>query len=229
MLPKVLVFTPIYEAKDYCLKDFIAHSKKLTYGNKRHIFIDNSQGREYFTKLKRMGLDVFHVDRGDNSRQALAAAQNKARSIALEGDYDYMFSLESDIFPPEDIIERLMMHVKPVITGLYFIGPQTNVPCITLPEYQESIKAFGTRLLKVDEFRDYIRKGLKRVAAGGFGTALIRRDIFEKTNFTYDYRFQGHSDIYFFNWCFNNKVPVYVDTDIVCEHKNSDWKEVKDR
>ena len=230
MLPKVLVFTAIYEGKDYCLQRFLRHAKALTYPNMRHIFVDNSKDKNYFIKLKRLGLDVYHVERGNNSREALARAQMFARQIAIDQGYDYLFSLESDLMIPKDIIQRLMMHTKPVVTALYHIGTKDiRVPCITMPYFDEKISAFGTKLLPRDQWSEYENKGLKQVQAGGFGTCLITRNIFTKFRFTYDQRFTGHSDIYFFNQCFNNKIPVYVDTDIICEHENSDWNDVKDK
>lgn len=228
-MPKVLIFTPIYDKKDYALRKFVDNAKNLTYPNFRHIFIDNSKGLDYTRKLKRMGLDVLHVDRAKNTRETLAKAQNLARKIAITDGYDYLFSLESDIFPPLDIVERLMVHTKPVVTGFYLIGNETKVPCITVPEWVEKLSCFGTRLLKPEEIKDYYRNGLQRVAAGGFGACLIRKDIFTKVGFTYDLRFQGHSDIYFFNWCFNHQIPVYVDTHMYCAHDNSDWDKVEDR
>lgn len=230
MIPKVLIFTVIYDQKDYCLQEFLRHSKKISYPNKRHIFIDNSTGQDYYIKLKRLGLDAFHIERGNNSREALARSQNLARQMAEKQRYDYLFSLESDIMVPENIIQRLMMHCKPVVTALYTIGtPEIPIPCITMPYFDEKISAFGTKLLPREEWENYRNNGLKQVQAGGFGTCLIYKSVFTRFKFTYDVRFTGHSDVYFFNDCFNERIPVYVDTDIICEHKNSDWNNVKDR
>lgn len=230
---KVLIFTVTYNKKDYCLKDFIASANKLSYPNKHHIFIDNTDDNgEYLQRLKDLGLDAYKTQRGNNSREAIARAQNYARQYAIDNNYDYMFSLESDIFPPEDIIQRLMAWGKDVITGLYFIGQgiyKGRVPCITLPKFSHELKAFGTRLLAPQEFKEYKNNGLKKVAAGGFGCCLIYKDVFKKIRFVYDSRYTGHSDIYFFNDLFRNNIPVFVDTDVICGHDNSDWKDVVDR
>ena len=232
-LPKVLIFTITYDQKDYCLKDFIESSNKLTYPNKRHIYIDNTDdGGKYYQRLKKLDLEVYRVERGNNSREALARSQNFARDMAIKEGYDYLFSLESDIFPPTNIIQKLMSSGKNVITGLYFIGQKQFkglIPCITLPQWSETLKAFGTRLLSPEEFPEYRNQGIKRVAAGGFGCALIHKDVFKKIRFNYDPRFKGHSDIYFFNDLFRGNIPAFVDTDVICDHKNSDWLDVKDR
>lgn len=231
-LPKVLVFTVTYEGKDYALEQFLEHANKLTYPNMRHIFIDNSKKDKYFRKLLSLGLDAYRVDRGNNSREAIARAQNLARQIAIDEGYDYLFSLESDIMAPPDIIQDLMKSGTDVITGLYFIGDKTKgvrVPCITLPKYIEEGAYFGTRLLTQEELPNYVRNGVQRVQAGGMGCCLIYRSVFEKIRFIYEIGLKGHSDIYFFNDCFGKNVPVFVDTDIVCDHENVPWTLVEDR
>jgi len=231
-LPKVLIFTITYEGKDYALEEFMEHCSKINYPNYRHIFIDNSNNPHYVDRLREKGLEAYHTERGNNSREALARSQNVARRIALNEGYDYILSIESDIMCPPDVVERLLKHAKPVVTGFYYIGDREKgqrVPCITILKWNEELGAYGTRLLFIDEWEDYTNKGLKKVAAGGMGVCLIKRNVFEKFAFTYDTRLKGHSDIYFFNECFRQKIPVYVDTDLYCEHKNSKWTDVKDR
>ncbi len=234
MHPKVLIFTAIYEAKDYCLDAFLENAKKLTYTNYEHIIVDNSSTDKYYLELKERlkdtNIKVFHVERGNNTREALTRAQNFGRRYTLENGFKYMFSLESDIFPPKDAIENLIRYAVPVITGRYDIGtPRMKLPCITIKEYSKKLNAWGTRLLTPDEVPRYTNKGLVKVQAGGMGCALIHKRILNKIKFTYDPRFQGHSDIYFFNACFNKKIPVFVNTSLYCEHDNSDWSKVEKR
>jgi glycosyltransferase involved in cell wall biosynthesis len=235
-LPKVLVFTPVYDKKDYSLDKFLEYAKNLSYPNFKHILIDNSATQDYVQVLvkKTQGTDigVYHVTRGNNTRESLARAQNFARKIAIDGDYDYMFSLESDIMCPHDAIQRLMIHNLPVTTGLYLIGDKkhnTFLPCVTLLEFKPEINMYGTRLLKLQEVQEFIQPGVKQVAAGGFGCCLIARSVFTKITFMYEPHLDGHSDIWFFNECFRQRFPVVVDTEVKCDHDMSDWNEVKDR
>jgi GT2 family glycosyltransferase len=231
-LPKVLVFTVTYEGKDYCFKEFLEHAKKLTYKNKRHIFIDNSHNMHYYLKLQSLGLEVYRTERGNNTREAIARSQNLARKIALDEGYDYILSLESDVMVCPDVIERLMGTNHNVVSALYFIGDKAKgerVPCLTIPEFKHDYGYFGTRLLKVEEWGEYVHKGLQRVQAAALGCCLIHRSVFEKIRFMYEVGLKGHSDIYFFNDCFAKKIPVYVQTDIVLDHQNSLWSNVEDR
>lgn len=235
-LPKVLVFTITYEGKEYAREQFMSFIKDINYpkDSYRHIIIDNSSTMDYYNKLVLLyGTEnVFHTERGNNSRESLSRSQNFARKIALDDGYDYLLSIESDIMVPPQIIQKLLVHGVKVVSTLYFIGDRSKgqrVPCITLPEFFEDIGAWGSRLLKPEEYEDYLNQGLKPVHAAGMGCCLIKREIFERFTFYYDPRVIGHSDIFFFQDCFINKIPVYVDTDILCHHENSKWTDVKDR
>ena len=209
-LPKVLVFTCIYDKKDYCLERFVEHTKKLTYENKTHIFIDNTNDDgKYLQRLRDLGLTAYKVPRGGNSRAALANSQNFARQIAIDEGYDYLFSLESDIFTPYNVIDVLLLQTKDVVTGLYHIGDRDRgqrVPCITMRKWNSELGAYGTRMLAVEEWEDYLNKGMKQVAAGGFGCCLISKRIFKKVSFYYHKELKGHSDIFFFNKLFNLRI-----------------------
>lgn len=205
-LPKILTVTTIYDKKEYCLEEFLEKSRQIDYPNNRHIFIDNSKTLDFTSKLQSMGLEVYHVERGSNSREAIARSCNFARNICLDEGYDYMFMLESDVMVEPDIIKRLLSHCKDVVTAYYYIGTQDpRVPCITLPEYKPEIKAYGTRLLFMDEWDKYFMKGLKQVAAGSFGVSLTHKSVLKEIKFYYDPRLKGHPDIYFYNTCFEKR------------------------
>ncbi len=230
--PKVLIFTPIYEGKDYCLEDFLQKAKAIDYPNARHLFIDNSANLHYYYKLISMGLDVVHVDRGNNSREAIARACNYARKIAIDEGYDYLLSLESDVMVPPNIVQLLLEGARDVITALYFIGDRSKnirVPCVTLPEFKKEYGYFGTRVLTAEEYPQFLHKGQQRVQAGGMGCCLMYRKVFLQIPFSYEVGLKGHPDIYFFNDCFRLRIPVYVDTDIVLDHQNVPWSGVADR
>lgn len=237
------MFTPTYSGKDYCFEDFIQNTQKISYPNVKHVILDNSVGDEYFRKLKnrlmKTSIDVYKIERGGTSREAIARAQNFARKMALENGYDYLFSLESDIFVPHDVIQRMLMHAKPVVTGMYLIGTpdkKIRVPCATVLDFKPALGMYGTRLIGIkdktvdeEELKDFMSPGLKQVAAGGMGVCMIRRDALEQIPFMYEPKMAGHSDIFWFNECHRKKIPVFVDTSIFCDHQYSDWKKVTDR
>jgi GT2 family glycosyltransferase len=230
--PKVLIAVPTYEGKDYIFKEFYQNLLRLSYPNADFIIIDNSPTMRYLLKLRRKGYkNIYHVPRGDNSRQALCNAQNYARTKMLDEGYDYLLFIESDLLPPPDTIERLMAHNKPVVGVFYLLGAGTKkVPCIFLKEYKSDSLGMGTRLIRPDEYENYTLNGLQLVHGTGLGTTLIRRDIMQRFYFWHDERFvDKHSDVYFYMDLDNNGIPVFVDTDIVVEHYPSKWEDVKDK
>lgn len=229
--PKVLVFTITYSGKDYVYDDFKKMSSLIEYPNMRHIWIDNTNdGGVYYKKLLSDGLEAYHVERGNNSREALARSQEFARKMAVNEGYDYILSLESDLFVPQDVIYRLLGRAKDVVGCLYMIGPSDNrIPCITVPKKDEITKITGSRLLKKGEFENYYKKGLVAVNGCGMGCTLISREIFTKIPFTYYPDLKGHSDIFYHNDVWKNGYSVFVDTDIYCDHKNVPWSLVEDR
>jgi hypothetical protein len=236
-LPKVLVFTPVYAGKDYCIDEFIENVQKFTYKEYDHIFIDNTDDNgEYASslaeKLKPIGIKVYHTERGNSSREALARSQNLARKIFLENDYDYLMSLESDIFPKPNIMDVLVSHGLDIVTALYMIGfveTNTRTPCITIDWKNDKTGTVGSKLITPDKFEDYIQKGVKEVAAGGMGCCLMYRTVVEQVKFTYIPGHKAHSDVFWFNDSRKLGYMVAVDTDVFAEHKNSDWTKVADR
>ena len=72
---------------------------------------------------KKYGIKTFWKDYQDLSIwEKLADAHNQIRRHFLESDCKYLFHLESDIFPPSNIIETLLWARKPIVNGLYQIG-----------------------------------------------------------------------------------------------------------
>jgi hypothetical protein len=236
-IPKVLIFTPIYDGKDYSIPKFIKCLRELNYpkDSYKHIFIDNSKDESYVNSLREKypDFDFRYVGRGNNTRESLARAQNYARRIILDSDeYQYLMSIESDIYFPKDVIWKLLRHGKQIVSAYYDIGDRSKGirhPVFTVPDFSEELRAFGTRLLKPEEVPEYRNNGLKRVQAAGMGCCLMYKDVLKLHPFYYDPRFNAHSDVYFFNKMFEHGIPVFADTDVYCEHENSKWSDVKDR
>lgn len=229
--PKVLVATPTYEGKDYIFKENFEAIKGLSYPNFEYVYIDNSKSLNYARKLRRRGANVARVPRGRNSRDALSNAQNYARTKCLEGGFDYLLFIESDLVPPPDTIQRLMNHNKLAVGATYFIGTSgVSLPCIFFKRYNEKIKGFGSRIISPDEVAGFLGTGVRECFGCGVGTMLIKRSLVEKFKFWHDERFANrHSDVWWNYDLDNAKIPMFVDTNLIVEHFPSKWTEVKDR
>lgn len=243
--PRVLVGVTTYEAKDYIFDRCMQSIAAFDYDNFDVMVVDNSKSFDYFLKLKRRGYqNVFHVDRGKNSREALTKSQNYIRAKMLEGGYDYLLFVESDLLPPPDTIIRLMGYGKPVVGSTYMIGTgDYQVPCIFLDDIRkEGFKATrplgikveddGRKLRNPREIEMFLNTGgpIKQAHGVGFGCTLIKREIIEKYGFWCDERFDDkHSDVYFYLDLSRDRVPVFVDITGVVPHFPSDWGKVADR
>lgn len=248
-MAKLLIVTPIFEQKEYCLHDFLKHLYSLNLPEWEHVIIDNSADNSFYRKIKLKYEKKFpktafhHVKRGSSSREALARAQSLGRKLFLEGNYTHFLSLESDIFPVQNAIKMLLFEMEDVITGWYNIGEEgVKVPCVTIPEYQEDTKVLGTRILglkphpkvagkkyidqhEIDEYQAEHKVG---VIAGGMGCCLIKRYVLEKISFQFEVGLSGHSDIWFFNDCYRQGISVFVMPKAYCDHQNSPWSNVRD-
>ena len=243
--PRILVGITTYEGKDYILDRCMNNILGQDYPKSKFdvVVVDNSKDWNYFLKLKRRGYkNLYHVERGDNSREALTKAQNKIRKLLLEGNYDYLLFVESDLLIPQGTIRRLVAHQKPVVGSVYNIARDHNfIPCIFLDDL--SVDGFratrplgikmvdGEKKLDPQEVVDFLKRGgIQQCHGVGFGCTLIQKQLVERFPFWYDGRFENkHSDVYFYLDLSRESIPVYVDTDVVIYHEPSDWGSVKDR
>ena len=229
-VPKVLVAIPIFDQKDYIFKENFEAIKNIDYPNYDYVYIDNSASSAYVKKLRRRGAKAVRVPRGGNSRQALCNSQNYARNKAIQGNYDFLMFVESDLIPTPECIRRLMNHQVGVAGATYYIGTDIKIPCVFTTEWKSEQHQMGTRLITLNEVDSFLNTGLRRIHGMGLGCTLIRIDIIKRYPFWYDERFTSkHSDVYFYMELQNDSVPVYIDSDYVIPHYPSKWSEVGDR
>lgn len=227
MIPKVLVFTVTYEGKDYCFDEFKQQVSQLSYPEEyfQHVWIDNSESLDYYNKLKSEGLDVHRVERGNNAREALSRSQNYARRLAIDGDFDYILSIESDILGiPADIIQRLIKNSKDVVGCFYHIGPpEHRLGCVTINK-KGADGLNGTRLVTMKETKELeVIDGLFPVNGCGLGCTLISREVFKDIVFMYYPELKAFSDVFFANDVWRNGFTIFLDSSIKLEHLNNGY------
>ncbi|MBR9702932.1 hypothetical protein GOV10_02770 [Candidatus Woesearchaeota archaeon] len=116
MTKKVLVGTPTTSDKSYALARYLYVLKNLTY-DCDVLLIDNSEDPEYSALIEQYGISVLRTPHMDNPYEQLILARNTLRKRAIEGGYDYLLSLESDVIPSLDIVEKLLRHKKDYVTA----------------------------------------------------------------------------------------------------------------
>ena len=122
---RVLVSMPTADKKDYCVDEFINQIKTFTYPLYDIFVLDNSKDPKHVQKFWENGIKAVHEPVNGNFKEELARHQNIIRNYFLNGDYDYLLMLESDVFAGECIIENLVSYADvygaSIVTATYEI------------------------------------------------------------------------------------------------------------
>ena len=117
----------------------------------------------------------------------------------------------------------MLFHKKKFINALYYTDegsyrrPMVQVHLELAPNYGHSYWATYK-----DEIK-YVNGEVYRLALAGLGCALIHYSVLKKIEFRFEKGIDKHPDTFFAEDCEKHKVPIYIDTSIVCEHKNKSW------
>jgi len=225
---KILICSPTANIKDYCIDEWLINVANFTYKNKGIYLCDNSPNLDFYSKLKDKlalltefncsGLERVNPN-NISVKQAIALSHEKCRQFAIQNKFDYMLHLESDLFPPLDIIERLLDAKKRIVGANYFIelGEESKLMI-------QQVESFGTshrssyNLDNAD--LSFIDGSIKQVFSCGLGCVLIHKSIFKKHPFRYEEGAVVHPDSFFYGDLKQSGEKVFVDTSIHVRHDN---------
>lgn len=222
-MKKILVGCPTSDYHEYALKEYAEAVKSLSYKTYDLLLVDNSKEDSYFKKLNSLNLPTVKGPWHEEAKERIIASRNILRQKVLDESYDYFLSLEQDVIPPKDIIERFLQHKKRVITGIYFnyINVKKEIELAPVVWSRVNMEKEQRFFLKPSE----LNKGLRKIAMSGLGCMLIHKSVLEKIKFRYEKQYPAFDDIFFGLDCKENKINIYADTDMVCKHliKNRPW------
>jgi GT2 family glycosyltransferase len=221
---RVLVGTPTSDKKLYCQDDFIARVKSFTYPLRDFLIVDNSESRKNHKRLIKDDIKSIHVKPNNHKvHRVLAMSHEEIRRYALKNNFDYLLHLESDVFPPIDVIQRLLIHNLPIVSAMYMIefGQHSH---LMAQEMETFGKIRETRNLKDGQDLNFIDGKLKPTFHCGLGCVLIRRDVLEQIQFRWEEGATIHPDGFFAGDVDALGYEKYIDTSILCRHDNSDWE-----
>ncbi|MFH1209366.1 MAG: glycosyltransferase [archaeon] len=224
MNSKILVGCPTSNHKKYCVKEYLEGIKNLTYKNFDVVVVDNSEDDGYYKELKKLGVNVIKDKYFENARDRIVHSRNILRKKVLDEGYDYLLSLEQDIVPPKDVIERLLEHKKDIISGLYFyLGDDKKT---LLPVVWVHYEGKYARRLYLNEVTG---NRIIEAITCGLGCVLIHRKVLEEIEFRYVKEKPSWDDLWFSEDARTKGFKVYVDTSIKCKHYNKgmDWNNIK--
>jgi hypothetical protein len=236
--PRVLISAPQAKAKAYCFERFIDNVMQFKYPNFDVKLFDNTLDDGEFTsymnsyvaknhgknaRFEALNTCLMHKMTSDSVIERMARSHNDCRDFTLRLKYDYLLHLETDLFPPHDVIEQLMSQTKPIISALYYV----DNGIYRKPMIQRSIKLaprfLSSKNFMANEDLCFCDGTVKKVAHAGLGCILIHRSVLEKVKFRSIQGLNNHPDTYFAEDCAQQKIPIFLDSSIVVEHENSPW------
>ena len=148
----------------------------------------------------------------------------------MQSGFDYFLSLEQDIIPPPNIIERLLIHNKAVISGLYYKHSSRRraaLPMVIIGD-KNMCKEKPTcgRRAQISEIQE---PKLMETLCPGVGCMLIKREVLEKVCFRYERNHRAFDDVYFCEDARAAGYKIFCDTSVVCDHWDlgTDWTMIR--
>ena len=219
--PRVLVGTPTSRFKDYCQDEFIKNAKGLMYPNFEFYISDNSPEKDNCKLIReKYGVNCDWVNpRGKSNVQMVAESMEQIRTKALQGNFDYLFSYESDIFGKPDIIENLMLRKKLVTAAYYHIDHGEDSQGMVILNMNISTRTLSA----YESFGNHIDGDIHPCWNAGLGATLIHSSVLKQIKFRYEKKYFSHPDFFFSIDLNELKIPFYSDSSVIAEHKNRYW------
>ena len=145
-----------------------------------------------------------------SSSYGTEAARKKLTNTFLKFDYDYLFFLDDDVVPPNDVIGRLLKHDVDICTAEYPMLQEGELKShCSLDGFHLSLGAY---------------EGTMEIEKCGLGACLIKRKVVEacKDDFGFEFDDQGNvvksEDYWFCEKARAKGYKIFADFDVVCKH-----------
>jgi len=164
----VLIATYVHEYKDYSFDKWLARAIEIAlhHGNSDILIVDNSDNDTYVkslvSRVKKAKANIFENPLNcdlriivgkvsdsetplDNTRIKQKASQDILWKQALEGGYSHLMIIESDIYPPVNVIAELLKFNVPICSALYSLRNQE-----LYDDHKKMLEKRGT----LDQYKD---------------------------------------------------------------------------
>ena len=223
--PNILIASPQSDVKNYCFEDWLNNVKSFEYENYDIFLADNSQTEENSKtlqeKYKVKSKWTTSTENEKSLMKKLTDSHNACREEVLKGGYEFLLHLETDIFPPSEVINELLFSKKRCVGALYDIGFADNRQLMyrTIEKDEERLAI----VLDGEDREKWLDGGVHKILGCGLGCNLIHKSILQKIKF----RMEENSNIFpslLFGLDLDKlNIPQYLHTGVFCEHRNEDW------
>lgn len=207
----VLVFVPVYRLEPETVQAVLALEWD---GSITHVFQKDNPHPEMRDALKRKVMNHLHQ-------------YQRGREMFLNGRYDAMLIVESDIIPPANALQRLAYAGTDVAYGVYRFRGTADIINI----WERYPDNNGMRARNVGEslsvrprlFVRAVQQGVYPCSGAGFGCVLVRRKVLEKVEFRMEYPKNGaYCDTWFTEDVWRAGFSMAADMRVICGHKDTD-------
>ena len=261
ILPRVLLATPVSSRHAHLLDEWLESLNNLTYPIFDVLLVDTTPDTDEYYKLlltkqvKGKNINVIRHEwdyKKYHSVQWMAFAREKIREFFLKDNYEFLMSLDDDIFLPEWGIQRLLSYDKDQV-GFYvhvYFEPDTK-PCIL--KNGEIVMGQGLQYFnwtEIDAYKDFIERmklntlteneinlvpfivkdpyfpQLFNPYATNLGCLMIKRKVLESIEFKTHETFVMGEDLWYFIEADEKRFESWCDSSFRCIHKNTEWGSV---
>jgi len=234
---KILIACPTCERYNYCINEWLEKVKAIINHSKKHqvdyLLVDNSEEDDFFNELKEKNINIIKTLHLENVKQTISHSRNLIRQKILDENYDYFFSLEQDVMPEKDILEKLLKLNKKIISAYYAKPVLVGLKDKETGEVKNAVLEFALVWLKVNEKNRVKRalpqeikgKGILEVGGFGVGCVLIHKEVLEKIKFRFLENKKAFDDLLFCEDVENNGYKLFLDSDIQVRHLHKAWEE----
>ena len=236
MTKKILVGAVTSKRHEEYIDKWLDMVGKLTYPHDLFI-VDTTVGTDEFAKhLQSKGVEVAHLEWSEETHQimeALAEARNLIRKKFLDGDYDFVFQLDTDEFVPSNSLELLVQHDKDNVgfpTPIWHGIPAVFKTEGLVPSDDGKFKLDSYSWEELIQRTRREKSTLLRVHSVGVGCLLTKRCVFEDKERGFFWRVPHFPQIAE-DTIFYTEVPragweFYVDMSVIPLHLSVGWKNV---
>lgn len=225
---KILIAAPTSSAKNYCFHEWVMNVRCIQqyFDNAADtvdvLLADNTPANRNNKVYRQAGIKFLWINpQGKSNIQYICESHEAIRQYVLVKKYDFLLHLETDIFPPVQIISQLLFHKRDVVAAPYhyLLGEESRV----LIQHMEK-SGIGERFAynELDDI-SFMDGTLKQVYACGLGCILIAQSVLKKIPFRFEPTVNAHPDTFFALDLWRSRIATWLDTSILCRHENQEW------
>ena len=214
MIKDVLVFTPVWRLEPETIEAVFALEWE---GPLSFLFQRDNPQPDQRDKLKRRVMNHLHQ-------------YKRGREVFLDGSYDAMLVIESDIIPPKDALQKLAALDVDLAYGVYRFRVSNVINIFEM--YPGRPRNVGESLsIRPGRLAAAVKAGVVDCSGAGFGCVLMQRQVIEQIPFRVEWpKNGGHCDSPFVRDAMRRGFKQRADMTVICGHKDEEgqvlWPEL---